>query len=829
MAVLPSAPTGRDDPSGSSRPVASAPGTDRLCRADGVELIGEMVGSGYREAPSLARRADGQTIQLTGLLYLVLESVDGRRGYAEVAQRVSERFGRTVTESNVRTLVDGQLRPMGLLTLADGSQPDVKKSNPLLALRFKYAVSDPERTRRLTTPFARLFNPLLVVAVMAAFVAVCWWVFMEKGLASATYEAFDSPGLLLLVVAVTVLSAGFHEFGHAAAARRGGATPGVMGAGIYLVWPAFFTDVTDSYRLGRGGRVRTDLGGLYFNAIVAVAIAGVWWATGYDALLLVVATQILQMLHQMTPLVRFDGYHVLADVTGVPDLFHRIKPTLLGLLPWRWRHPEATVLKPWARAVVSVWVLVVVPMLAFSLFTMVITLPRILGTAWVSMLKQGTLLGRAWGDADVLEVAARAIAVVAVVFPVLAIGFILVRLGRSIALKVWRGTRGRPVRRGLAAVVAASLVGGLAYAWWPHDGSYRPIQPYEGGTLTQAVGAIPVNRAAPTGLREGQYGHLVTGWADGDARPTAAHPQLALVLVPHGTSTTPGGVVDTPSGGSSGSSGSAGQPWVFPFNKPLAPGDGDNQAMAVNTRDATIQYDVAFALVWVTDDSPALNRNEAYAFADCTGCAAVSVAFQVVLVTGDNHVAAPQNISAAVNYDCVNCLSYALATQLFVTLDGPLSDAGQQQIAALWAEIAQFGTHITEVPLSEIRSRLSSYEQQILAVIEKEQGPLTDQPSASPSDQASASPSDGSTAEAGATDAGSPSAQATPGDTASSSPSSPDGSGGSGGSGGTGSTGSTSGGTTQDSPATDAPASSAAPSDAAASSDPSPAAADATP
>ena len=56
----------------------------------------------------------------------------------------------------------------------------------------------------------------------------------------------------------------------AAAAPR----PGAMGAGLYLVWPAFYTDVTDSYRLGRGGRVRTDLGGLYFNAIVAVAHRG---------------------------------------------------------------------------------------------------------------------------------------------------------------------------------------------------------------------------------------------------------------------------------------------------------------------------------------------------------------------------------------------------------------------------------------------------------------------------------------------------------------------------------------------------------------------------
>jgi putative peptide zinc metalloprotease protein len=111
----------------------------------------------------------------------------------------------------------------------------------------------------------------------------------------------------------------------------------------------------------------------------------------------------------------------------VPDLFHRIKPTLLGMLPWRWRHPDATVLKPWARAVVSLWVVVVVPMLAFSLFTMVATLPRIVGTAAASTDQQSALLGRAWGDGDFLEVAARGIAIVAVVFPVLAIGVILFR------------------------------------------------------------------------------------------------------------------------------------------------------------------------------------------------------------------------------------------------------------------------------------------------------------------------------------------------------------------------------------------------------------------
>src|SRR5687767_15524031 len=108
-----------------------------------------------------------------------------------------------------------------------------------------------------------------------------------------------------------------------------------MVVGLYLVWPAFYTDVTDAYRLGRRDRLRVDLGGLYFNAIFGVATVGVWAAVGWDALLLVFVAQLIQMVRQLVPVVRFDGYHVLADLVGVPDLFQHIKPTLLGLLPGR--------------------------------------------------------------------------------------------------------------------------------------------------------------------------------------------------------------------------------------------------------------------------------------------------------------------------------------------------------------------------------------------------------------------------------------------------------------------------------------------------------------
>ncbi len=740
--VAPSTPDAARPASSATASSAAAGTLPPPALADGVQLLGETKGSGYKQAPSLVRRADGQALQLTRLLYLVLEAVDGRRGLEEIAELAGRQFGKEVSAGNVQTLIETQLLPLGLLRLADGSQPEVRKSNPLLGMRFRYSVTDPERTRKITAPFAALFNPLIVVTVTAAFLATCWWVLMVKGLASATHEAFANPGLVLLILVVTVLSAGFHEFGHAAAARRGGATPGAMGTGLYLMWPAFYTDVTDSYRLGRAGRLRTDVGGLYFNAIVAVAIMGIWWATGFDALLLVVVTQILQMVRQLMPMVRFDGYHILADATGVPDLFQRIKPTLLALVPWRKTDPEARLLKPWARAVVTVWVLVTVPLLVFSLASMVIALPRILGTAWANAAQQQAMLSHSAASGDFADSAVRALAIICIGLPVLGIFYILLRLGRQLITGLWQKTRGKTLQRGAAMAAVVAVTAGLAWAWWPGAETYRPVQPYERGTLGDVTTAVfPASSAGQ--LQEGRAGRTVALWPQGAKKPTREDPQLSMVLVPREGS--------APAGGSGSTT--AAPSWVFPFDKPALPEDGGNQSLAVNTTDGSVVYDVAFALVWADDGEDVRNRNEAYAFADCKDCAAVAVGFQVVLVVGQSDVIVPENLSTAANYNCVRCLTYALASQLVLTLDGPLSTEGMAKLSELWRQIAEYGRNLQNVPLSEIQGKLSGFKDQIAEVIKSD-------PSASPgaadrSDSATtgASPGASPTATPGATPA----------------------------------------------------------------------------
>jgi putative peptide zinc metalloprotease protein len=138
-------PTGRGDPAGGV-----------LDRAEGVELLGPVQGSGYRDGAALVRRGDGQMVHLGPLMYGLLECVDGRRDAAELAAAMTERLGRRLDTEQVARLAD-KLASQGLLAGSEQAAPP--PSNPLLALRWKVLVTDPAVTRRLTAPFAVLFRP----------------------------------------------------------------------------------------------------------------------------------------------------------------------------------------------------------------------------------------------------------------------------------------------------------------------------------------------------------------------------------------------------------------------------------------------------------------------------------------------------------------------------------------------------------------------------------------------------------------------------------------------------------------------------------------------
>jgi putative peptide zinc metalloprotease protein len=474
-----------------NRPVDASP--PRL--ADGVELIGEFTASGFKEAPYIARRPDGQVVQIGKLFYVVAEELDGRAGYDEIAERATWRAKRELDGELVQYIVDEKLRPLGLVATEDGAGPQLSKVDPLLALKFRAGIVPERVVNRVTTIFRPLFLPPVVVGVLAALAALDVWLFGFHGIAQSLRETLYKPAFILLTLALVIVSAAFHECGHATACRYGGARPGKMGVGLYLVWPAFYTDVTDAYRLGRSGRLRTDLGGIYFNAIFILLTAGAYFATGFEPLLLIIPLQHAEILHQLLPVIRLDGYYIVSDLAGVPDMFQRIGPTLKSLLPWRRPEPAVANLKRWVRVAVSAYVLTLVPLLLFVLVVTVMSVPRILATSWDSGSHEYQRIQNSVEAGHWLTTVVGCIQLAVLALIPAGLLLTLAQLGRKTVERAWRTSEGRPRTRAAFALAGLGAATFAIYTWIPPT-VYRPIQPDERGTLPGALDRV---RAIATG------------------------------------------------------------------------------------------------------------------------------------------------------------------------------------------------------------------------------------------------------------------------------------------------------------------------------------------
>ncbi|MER5392006.1 hypothetical protein [Saccharopolyspora sp. NPDC002686] len=404
----------------------------------GTELIGQYQGSGHREPPYLVRRVDGQILQLSHLLYLVAGGLDGQRSYAQLAAELSTGWGREITAEQVSYLVENRLRRAGIVasdSAPDESAPLPKGRDRLLALKFRVALVPEHVVAVIARIFQPLFWPPIVVLALIAFIAAETWLALQGGVAqllAGARELIDQPEQVLLVLGVLIVAGIFHECGHVAACRYGGARPGAMGVGIYLVWPAMYSTVTDSYRLSRGGRLRTDLGGVYFNVLAMLVLIVVFTQTGLPWLLVALVAWQVSTVWQFVPSIRLDGYYILSDLVGVPDLFDRMGPVLRSMLPGRPPHPRVRELKPWARWVITAWVVLVIPCLAYWIIGFLLLAPSVLPVVWEALGTHWHSVGNAIRTGDAAAAVVGVMRMLLLVLPWAGITLVLYNLGRGV-------------------------------------------------------------------------------------------------------------------------------------------------------------------------------------------------------------------------------------------------------------------------------------------------------------------------------------------------------------------------------------------------------------
>ena len=365
--------------------------------APGVEPVGEFQGSGTELQTYLVRRGSAM-LQVSELLYNLIGLLDSHRDTREIALALSEKLGRSLTSDQVRYLLEKKIEPLGLLAGTDPSRLAPRREQ-IFQLRLRFPLLPAAVVRALAYLLRPLFYLPLVVVVIAAWVGADVWLFRGSVLSSAVRNALHQPRLIVWASLVMLGVAVFHELGHATGCRAGGARPGRIGAGVYVAFPAMYTDVTDSYRLSRWGRLRTDLGGVYFELVAMVAMAAAYQRWHWTPLVIAILLDQLTVLEQFYPFARFDGYYVMADLAGVPEPFEYLRAALVHVWRLLRRRPRPdTGLTRRSLRLLAAWGTLGTVFIPVSLFLLARTTPGLFSSARHAVVSTSAAVSRDAGS-----------------------------------------------------------------------------------------------------------------------------------------------------------------------------------------------------------------------------------------------------------------------------------------------------------------------------------------------------------------------------------------------------------------------------------------------
>lgn len=197
-------------------------------------------------------------------------------------------------------------------------------------LFFRVPLFKPDRLLERILPllrfiFTRRFLEITGVVLLVGF----WGVYRQWQTFQATLlDTFSLEGLLGYAGALIFIKI-FHEFGHAVVAKKCGCRVPTMGLAFLVMWPVAYTDVTESWKLDSNKkRLYIASAGILTELIVAAWAIFLWGFLPDGALknvlfFLGTTSIVATLVINASPFMRFDGYFLLCDILGMPNLHSR--------------------------------------------------------------------------------------------------------------------------------------------------------------------------------------------------------------------------------------------------------------------------------------------------------------------------------------------------------------------------------------------------------------------------------------------------------------------------------------------------------------------------
>lgn len=345
--------------------------------------------------------------------YRLIAALDGNRSLDAIWRGLLAQDGdaaptqpeaiRVVSQAYAAKLLLGQVvgdaRGIVKAQRKERQRRDRAAANPLA---FRLSLWNPDAFLDRTVDYVRpLCGPKArAVGWLIAFVGLCLLMANGEALARDASLHVGSVRLMMAMWLAWPLLKGLHELAHAFMVKVHGGTVNEIGVTLMVLTPLPYVDATASASFAdKRHRVAVAAAGILCEAVLSTAALAAWLVLEPGmlreiCLAVVLVGGVSTLLVNGNPLMRYDGYHVLADALELPNLASRSlrwwKTLLQRVLL---RQPQARMddlspgEKPWlvAYAPLSwIWRIVLLAVLSLAL------------SAWSVLLGLGLMAAAAW-------------------------------------------------------------------------------------------------------------------------------------------------------------------------------------------------------------------------------------------------------------------------------------------------------------------------------------------------------------------------------------------------------------------------------------------------
>lgn len=266
--------------------------------------------------------------------FWLISQLDGKTPYDIIAERFREKFNLNIDADAVKQFVD-VLETQFFLENTRAEQQVSRRSygneerkslfSKLLFIKFK-AITPGKFLDVLTKLYKPFHTPIGLSAQVLFIIYGMILFFTHTSNFTISFSSVYNVGSILTLVFALFILIIIHEFSHAIACRMYGGTVNEMGFLLMYFQPCFYCDISDAWLFPKKRqRLAVTWAGSYSELILLTITMIVWRVTMIGSFVnqvaeILIALIWITLLFNFNPLIKLDGYYLLADWLDIPNL-----------------------------------------------------------------------------------------------------------------------------------------------------------------------------------------------------------------------------------------------------------------------------------------------------------------------------------------------------------------------------------------------------------------------------------------------------------------------------------------------------------------------------